>query len=592
MSKAKKTEAPAPPGDYQVLELSTIRPSPTNPRKRFDEVKLEELAASIKAKGVLQPILVRPVRIAQTTRTKLTKDITVAEVSGYLDAFELIAGERRFRAAKLAGLDTIRAIVADLTDREALEIQVIENEQREDVLPSEKAAGYQQLLTQGATVEEIAGRIGKSMATVRGILLLARMPPGLAEAVDEGKLPRTTAELVCRVPSADLRERAAAEVLRGHAWSTAPMSFREAKDHIEANYTVELKGAPFKLADAKLCQEAGSCKDCPKRVGNLQKEDPETWNGARADVCTDPGCYRNKVFRQQEKDRQKAQLAGLSCLDRGEGERLMPYGNIQGPPWVDLADHCYELDTVVDDHGDCPQLVNRTWEQALEGLPVTIWFAHDARGHGHRLVKEKEAVKALIAAGLIRDPDAPQEKPSLTKAAQAAAQAAKPPKPSRVSLSHRAARIAGQVLYEMGANNPEGLEGLSEQGDSTTNAAWEALKLLCLATAWESGGGDGREVQALADKVLSMVDYLGGEDDERGQSGLLAAFRSWIDRAEPAQLIGFLLKAAALRLLTYPESPGNPAQALLDWAEMDWCQLLEQATREAASPTAEEAVAQ
>lgn len=137
------------------LPLASIRPNPRQPRKRFAEESLKELADSIREKGLLQPLLVRP--------------------QG--DGYELVAGERRYRAALMAGLQEVPAVVKDLTDREALELALVENLQREDLSPVEEARGYQALLEMGLTQEEVARRVGKARSTVANALRLLQLPP-------------------------------------------------------------------------------------------------------------------------------------------------------------------------------------------------------------------------------------------------------------------------------------------------------------------------------------------------------------------------------------------------------------------------------
>src|SRR5262245_50989113 len=108
------------------LPLARIRPWPGNPRKHIDQDALADLAASIDAKGVLQPILVRPTTVTTTVVKQLAKGVNVTEVAGKEPAYEIAAGERRWRAAELAGLDTIPAIVRELSDRDMIEIAVVE----------------------------------------------------------------------------------------------------------------------------------------------------------------------------------------------------------------------------------------------------------------------------------------------------------------------------------------------------------------------------------------------------------------------------------------------------------------------------------
>ncbi|WP_022797683.1 ParB/RepB/Spo0J family partition protein [Thermus islandicus] len=161
-------EALLPKGGGGVvrLPLEAIRPNPSQPRRRFRQESLEELALSIREKGLLQPLLVRP------------------KGNGY----ELVAGERRFRAAELAGLAEVPAMVRDLTDREALELSLVENLQREDLSPVEEARGYQALLGMGLTQEEVARRVGKARSTVANALRLLQLPEEALEALDRGEI--------------------------------------------------------------------------------------------------------------------------------------------------------------------------------------------------------------------------------------------------------------------------------------------------------------------------------------------------------------------------------------------------------------------
>lgn len=149
------------------IEISQIRPNPYQPRKVFDESKIEELAQSIREHGVFTPILVRQA------------------VHGY----ELIAGERRLRASKVAGLETIPAIIMEFDDNAMMEIGLLENIQREDLNAIEEANAYQQMIEKlNYTQEQLANRIGKSREHVTNLLRLRRLPDKIQDMVIEGKL--------------------------------------------------------------------------------------------------------------------------------------------------------------------------------------------------------------------------------------------------------------------------------------------------------------------------------------------------------------------------------------------------------------------
>ena len=149
------------------LAISQIRPNPYQPRKEFDEAGLNELADSIRMNGVFQPILVRK------------------SISGY----ELVAGERRLRASKLAGKKTIPAIIVDFNDQQMMEISLLENIQRKDLTPIEEAGAYDQLIRKlNYTQDELAKRIGKSRTNVTNMLRLLNLPDEIKKMVNEGKL--------------------------------------------------------------------------------------------------------------------------------------------------------------------------------------------------------------------------------------------------------------------------------------------------------------------------------------------------------------------------------------------------------------------
>lgn len=165
--RAAGTASAAGPALVDV-PVSAIRPNQHQPRAHFDEESLEELTASIAAMGVLQPILVRP-----------TDD----------EGFELIAGERRWRAARRAGLSAVPAIVRTSDDLASVEQALVENLHREDLTALEEAAAYQQLIEDfGLTHEQLASRVGKSRSAITNTLRLLGLPPGVQQLVADGQL--------------------------------------------------------------------------------------------------------------------------------------------------------------------------------------------------------------------------------------------------------------------------------------------------------------------------------------------------------------------------------------------------------------------
>src|SRR5438309_6087568 len=186
---ASSTKAVPPVvSSIQDVPLAKIRESKTNPRRFFDEAKLAEFAENIRQHGVLQPILVRPLP------------------KGAADTYELVAGARRYRASKLARRESIPATVRDLTDAQALELQVIENVQRVDVHPLDEAQGYAALIElqpDTYTIESIASRVGKSPAYVNGRLRLIQIIPEAKQAFYEDKLTVAHAFEIARLQPND-----------------------------------------------------------------------------------------------------------------------------------------------------------------------------------------------------------------------------------------------------------------------------------------------------------------------------------------------------------------------------------------------------
>jgi len=159
-------------GEPFKLSIKEIRPNPYQPRKKFDEAALQELAESIKLNGVFEPIIVRK------------------SLSGY----ELVAGERRLRASKLAGKKDIPAITVEFDDKQMMEVSLLENIQRSDLTPIEEAQAYEQLIKKlGYTQEELSKRVGKSRENITNLLGLLKLPKEIQKLVSDSKLTYTQA---------------------------------------------------------------------------------------------------------------------------------------------------------------------------------------------------------------------------------------------------------------------------------------------------------------------------------------------------------------------------------------------------------------
>jgi ParB family chromosome partitioning protein len=211
--------------------LEQISASPLQPRGRFDETALDELAASIREKGLLQPVIVR--------RTDK-------------DRFELIAGERRFRAAQRAGLGRIPVIVRDADDGEALELALIENLQREDLNPIEEARGLQRLNSEFKLGHEaIAVRIGKSRSTVTNSLRLLQLPPEVQMQIESGSLSAGHARALLGIDSAPAQSALAGEI------ATRRLTVRET-ERLARQRSAEIADVEQRLVEENLARSLGT----------------------------------------------------------------------------------------------------------------------------------------------------------------------------------------------------------------------------------------------------------------------------------------------------------------------------------------------
>jgi ParB family chromosome partitioning protein len=180
-------------GGLRIVAIEDVHPSAGQPRKLFDDARLDELAASIRAQGIIQPLVVR-----------------LREGGGY----ELIAGERRWRAAQRAGLHEVPAVVRDVAEKRAFEMALVENLQREDLNPIEEAQGFERLISEfGYTQEALATRVGKDRSTVANALRLLRLPDGVRSLVTEGRLAMGHARALLGLDSALAIERLARRVV-------------------------------------------------------------------------------------------------------------------------------------------------------------------------------------------------------------------------------------------------------------------------------------------------------------------------------------------------------------------------------------------
>lgn len=285
----------------QLLSLDQLVESPFNPRTRYDEKALNELADTIRGVGVHSPVLVR--RTSVDAALAFNRDNP--DRRGEVPEFELVFGHRRFRAAKIAGESTIPAFVRELTDAQAAQLQAIENVQRQNPDAIDEARGYQHYLqVHGVTADQLADEIGVSRTHVYNRLKLLNAVAPVQEALRTGAIGAEVALLVARIHSPKLQEKALASLQsNNHSLEEGGRrSYRGIKAFLKEKFTLRLKDAIFPTDDATLLEGADACTTCPKRAGNaieysdLANDENQGRYVERGepDLCTDPECFDAK----------------------------------------------------------------------------------------------------------------------------------------------------------------------------------------------------------------------------------------------------------------------------------------------------------
>lgn len=349
-----------PHGDrFENLPLALIVSSLTNPRKTFNADKLTELAESIKASEVHQPVLVRPLPASRLEETS-----GYGEARGPRPTHELVSGERRFRASGMAGKATIPALIRNLTDDQVLEIQIVENLQRDDLTELEEAEGYESLMRHNSiTADAVGVKIGKSRSYVYGRLKLLDCGPDARQALREGKIDASRGVLIARIPDQKLQATALKEIVSGsYSSGYEPMSVRQAAEHVQKNYMLKLSAARFTITCVDLVPEAGSCETCPKRTGH----NPELFDDVKsADVCTDPPCFHKK---------EDAHAAGVAAVAKAKGQTVIAgkeAQELQGNGYTGKIKGYRRLDSTEDSPTDQPLRKIIGKQMQAEGIEPT-----------------------------------------------------------------------------------------------------------------------------------------------------------------------------------------------------------------------------
>lgn len=357
------------------LPIGLISISINNPRKHFDPEQLAELTESIRHHGILQPLLVRPVG---------------SFADGGSPTYELVAGERRYRAAQTLGLQTVPVTVKELTEEEADQARLIENVQRADLNALEEAYGYKQLMeNHGISIDDLCARTGKKRATVYARLALTRISPKLQTAMETGKLDASIATEIAKVPGKEAQDEALAHILKPNRWSEESLSFRQAKKYLAETFLLDLTKAPFDTRNGALTQ-AGSCESCIHRSGNCRDLYPDIKS---REICTNRACYQDKLRVHGLNECCKAEAAGLRVLRGKKAKEAINYdgGSLYGGGYVKAEDVCYDASNPA------------AWGKLLKGSDVKPVLVMHPESH---VVVEafvaEEAMQAAKAAGKIR----------------------------------------------------------------------------------------------------------------------------------------------------------------------------------------------
>lgn len=521
----KKPNEPIDVEPVEVTEVVPLRmyeaptrelvPSPTNPRKTFRGV--EDLTESVREKGVLQPLLVR-------------------RVAGRL---EVIAGERRRRAAVAAGLERVPVIERAMSDEEVLEAQVIENNQRVDVDPLEEARGFAALLEHGRDVEEIAARLGRSESYVRARLRLVHLVPRGAWAL-EHELVTLSGALVIATLTTPRQDEVLDELGRQCWWPeegddvsrARPATIGDVRAVVRRGLRA-LERAPWGLADAGLVPVAGACTRCPKRSG----AQADLFGDHGDDRCLDGACWDLKTEATLERHRKSA---GGRVIEGDEAAALLSYDRLRwNAPLVALDETIplHDDETELDKDGD--YLPTPTWREMLGDVLNASPCALVVTPEGQVIEAfDREAALAAIAERFPRT--VAEEREELARDAQ-----------------QQAARAGGQTSTEPGASSPE-VDWKARQREADQKAKIEReTRRLCIAGLVESVEGTGlgydeavEDLRALIaavaktswSEVARTVAERRGWGDADSKSGFVEAILREAEAMEYGALAGLLVE--------------------------------------------------
>jgi ParB family chromosome partitioning protein len=360
--------------EFKTITLGLIAPDPNQPRKFYDPAAMQELVASVKEKGVIQPILIRP----------------NAHGDGNVP-YILVCGERRYRASTEAGLLEIPAVIRELTDEEALELQIIENLQRKDVHPMEEAVAFKSLLENKNvkhTVEEIAARVGKSPFYVRQRLKFNALTADWQELFYSGKMHNVDAAKVALLPDADQKKLFTAQVPKDY--KKRADFFLDVDDWVFRDLRRDLLKASFDPKDETLNPKMGACTGCGfnSAVASLFPDD------AKSPVCSNGSCYQEKSDKAFKTRLEEALHDPAVIIVRVGGYWISP-SDIQKLEKLAKGNKIYQ------EHSTC-RIIDSPSKTAIETGKIVKAFVIDGNGKGQytwaEIVKQNSSAKGRGAA--------------------------------------------------------------------------------------------------------------------------------------------------------------------------------------------------
>lgn len=361
------------------LSLEEIVPSPLNPRRhshaQLTEAQLRPLGESLARGGQWELITVRP----------------LAKEPG---KYELVNGERRWRAAKLVGVKSLEARVEQFTDAQALDMMLATGGQDEPLSPIALAYGYaERMALEKLTQVALAERLGVTFHDVHSHTMLLELPEEMMIAVDEGTVGKEVGYIVATVPGKEDRKAFANEVMHP-VTQVEPLSWRATKALRDAKYCRTLRGAPFDLKDAQLVPEAGACSACPWNAGNNPETYGELDNSKKA-TCMKPACFESKLAAVRVRVIEKHRKEGIEPLTPDENAQAFPRGDFG----LNFRMPLVEWAKPVPSDLLKPEVVAKgapKWEEICNGdkAQVVVRLGFDQHNRPVKLVRVAEAVIA------------------------------------------------------------------------------------------------------------------------------------------------------------------------------------------------------